>query len=602
MGELLVPVKTTKTQSSLEGNYESHLLGPKQQSLRLGHEEIGSPERALEILRSRPQQDVLHSVLKWLHPSNSSNNGFDVHGQTLQASQIVHTLVNDVLPGYWSLLSSEQSGQSRRTRDTMILIMSNLSGISMLISRLKTFISRTETSEGKRPVRDSGQAEALTSAMSMLESVLEPKDIIYAIWTRLCASSDLARRWLLWKELVTLLGGGRVLSTASEADVILEKSSDHIRQRSWLSDGSRYCSWLGHNLNRMLVLSKAHENDTRKAYLQMLDRALTLGHVDRTMEATFEGMISGTDLSPYASFTKHLGNSTKKVVVYSLLRNLNKIHMGSSPDGAVRELGSPKSIGGIAALLDWLSKKDEDLARLLVEWLSGDGIVQDLRIRRAVVAALAEDLHTLKSTVTDALRSFGDKLYIKHAPVLHQEGMTENLLLLIGYAHRKIPSYVADVSRSSPYLNAISNRLAASSHGVSVLGMYLGTALSRLVDPPEKRMNFGSEEMTSAQGQRYLSLTELRDPLGSITDLRHTEAKSELSIRTAKKPAAKEKNSYLGNGKASIGSKIISIEEVDDGSESEEGDLPMYAKPDSDASDSDEDPTVIERNKPTAPV
>ncbi|KAL8848600.1 MAG: hypothetical protein Q9221_006374 [Calogaya cf. arnoldii] len=598
MDGLLVPVETTKSQSSLRGNDESHLLGPKQGFLKLGHEEIGSPERALEILRSRPQQDDLHSVFKWLHPSNSSNAGFDIHGQTLQASQIIHTLVNDVLPNYWSLLSSEESGQSRRTRDTMILIMSNVSGISMLLSRLKTYISRTGTPEENRSVRDSSQVEALASAMSMLEAVLEPKDIVYAIWTRLCASTNLARRWLLWKELVTLLGGGRVLSTASEADAIVEKSSDHIRQRSWLSDGSRYCFWLGRNLNRMLVLSKAHENDTQKAYIQMLDRALTLGHVGKSL-LLYQ---SETDPSPYASFTKHLGNSTKKVVVYSLLRNLNKTPMSSSSDGAARESGSLKLIRGIAAFLDWLSEKDEDLASLLVEWLSGDGIVQDLRIRRAVVAALAEDLDTLKSTLTDALRSFGDKLYIKHAPVLHQEGMTENLLLLIGYAHRKIPPYITDISRSSPYLNAISNRLAAPSHRVSVLGMYLGTALSRLVDPPEKRMNFGSEEMTSAQGQRYLSLTEIRDPLGSRADLRHTEATSELSVRKAKKPAAKERKSPPGNQQASTDSKIISIEEVDDESEPEDEDLPMYAKPDSDASDSDEDPTVIERSKPTAPV
>lgn len=180
--------------------------------------------------------------------------------------------------------------------------------------------------------------------------------------------------------------------------------------------------------------------------------------------------------------------------------------------------------------------------------------------------------------------------------------MTENLLLLIGYAHRKIPAHVAEIARSSPYLNAISNRLAASSHRVSVLGMYLGTAMSRLVDPPERRMNFGSEEMTSAQGQRYLSLTGLRDPLGSIDDLRHREVKSELSVRPAKKPTAKENKSNERSGKPSTGSKIISIEEVDDGSESENEDLPMYTKPDSDPSDSDEDPTVIERNKPTAPV
>ncbi len=180
--------------------------------------------------------------------------------------------------------------------------------------------------------------------------------------------------------------------------------------------------------------------------------------------------------------------------------------------------------------------------------------------------------------------------------------MTENLLLLIGYAHRKIPQHVAEIARSSPYLNAISNRLAASSHRVSVLGMYLGTAMSRLVDPLDKRMNFGSEEMTSPQGERYLSLIGRRDALRSIEDIRLQDIKADLSVRQVKKSPVIEIKSQKGNAKAPTSSKIVAIEEIDDVSDSEDEDLPMYAKPDSDASDSDEDVTIIERNKPTAPV
>lgn len=280
MDELLVPLKTTtKLRSSPGGNVESRFLDSKQKSPKLSRGEIKSPEHALEILRSRPQQENIRAVLKWLHPGKCSNDGFNVHGQTLQASQIIHTLVNDVLPDYWSHYHLEQNEQSRATMDTMILILSNVSGISMLTSRLKTLIRRKEAPEENRSIRDSGQAEALTNSMVMLESILKPKDVVYTIWSRLCDTSDLARRWLLWKELVTLLGSGRVLSTASEAEAILEKSSDQIRNRSRLSDGSEYCFWLGCNLNRMLVLPRVDEDNARKASVQMLERALTLGHV-----------------------------------------------------------------------------------------------------------------------------------------------------------------------------------------------------------------------------------------------------------------------------------------------------------------------------------
>ncbi|KAL9033716.1 MAG: hypothetical protein Q9180_005800, partial [Flavoplaca navasiana] len=568
MDELLVPLKTTKAQSDPRSNVEYYPSDPKQESFKSGYGEITSAEHTLEILRCRPQQESFCAVLKWLHPNNGGSTGFDIHSQTLQASQIIHTLINDVLPDYWDIFWREHSEVNRRTRDTIILILSNVSGLSILNSRLKALITEKEGSGGNQSVRDSAQAETLKNTMLLLEAILEPQDFVRTIWSRLCRSSEPARRWLLWKEFVTLLGNGRILSTASEADAILQKSSDSIKERSKLSEGVRYRTWLGSNLNRMLVSSSNDKTDDRKACIQMFERALTLGH------ATFEGMLHGTDdLSPYISFVRSLKGSVKKIVVYSLLRNLATILTGPSSDGAAFEGKPRRPIGSIAALFRGFAEDDKDFAKLLVEWLSSDGIVQDLRVRRAVIAALAEDL-----------------------------GMAENLLLLIGYAHRKIPLYVAEMARSSPYLNSISNRLAAASHRVSLLGMYLGTAMSRLVDPLEKRMNFGSEEMTSPQGQRYLGLTDIQDPLGSTEDLKRKVAKSEMSIRAVKTSAIRDDKPKEGNGKVSTGSKIISIEEVDDEPESEDEDLPLYAKPDSDASDSDEDPTVIERNKPTAPV
>ncbi|KAL8774795.1 MAG: hypothetical protein Q9209_000734 [Squamulea sp. 1 TL-2023] len=607
MDELLVPLKTTTANANANASpnqeNEPYLLGAKQNLSTPAHRDIRSPEQALEILKSRPQQDELRSVLKWLHPTNSSKNGFDIHGQTLQASQIIHTLVNDVLPSHWSILTGEKTEQGRKASDNIVTILSNVSGISILTSRLKILTSWKENPESNSVVPEMGQAEALANSMSMLEAILKPKTVIGTIWLRLCVSSDLTRKWLLWKELVNLLGNGKVLSTVSEADATLGKLSDNIRDRSWLSDGSKYCTWIGYNLKHMITDSGKDNIDAQKAWVQMLERALTLGHVDQAIEATYEGMINATgDLSVYSSFTRILKGSTKKIVVYSLLRNLANIQTGTSPESAATVAEAHRGIGGIAALLSMLSKDDEDITKLLVEWLSSDGIVQNLQIRRAAIAALAEDVDNLKLSVSDTLRSFGDKLYIKHSPVLHQEGMTENLLLLVGYACRKVPQYIAELAYSSLYLNAISNRLAASSHRVSVLGMYFGTAMSELVDPPGKRINFSSEEMTSSQGQRYLSLTKVRDPLGSIEDIRHNEGKPNPTTRQAKKPAVQENKSQQGNGKVSTGSKIISIEEIDDESGSEDEDLPMYAKPDSDASDSDEDPTVIERNKPTTPV
>lgn len=159
------------------------------------------------------------------------------------------------------------------------------------------------------------------------------------------------------------------------------------------------------------------------------------------------------------------------------------------------------------------------------------------------------------------------------------------------------------MARSSLYLNAISNRLAASSPRASTLGIYVGTAISELVDPQDKRMKFSSEELTSAQGRQYRGLTRIQDPLESTDGLKQEEVSIKpTATRTQKSLGIQRVKSQSRISQALKVSKIISIEEVERGSDSEHDDLPTYAKPDSDASDSDEDPTVINRDKPTAPV
>lgn len=157
------------------------------------------------------------------------------------------------------------------------------------------------------------------------------------------------------------------------------------------------------------------------------------------------------------------------------------------------------------------------------------------------------------------------------------------------------------LSRSSLYLNAVSNRLAASSQRARFLGMVVGTAFSELVDPKDKRMAFSAGEINSSEGQWYRSLTRVNDSLGSIEDLKLASALPiESSVQRSK--VVKSSASARPKKPAQTSSKIISIEEIDDSSESEAEDLPMYAKPESDPDDEDDDPTLVQRNRPTAPV
>lgn len=173
--------------------------------------------------------------------------------------------------------------------------------------------------------------------------------------------------------------------------------------------------------------------------------------------------------------------------------------------------------------------------------------------------------------------------------------------MIAGYVHRKDKLQLSSLTRSSLYLSAISNRLASSSSRASLLGMVTGTALSELVDPEEKRMNFGTEELNSAEWQWYKSLTKIEDHVGLISDLKVMSTSLEKKHSSSSPISASNSKTLKPSIQKIPASRIISIEDLDDNSDSDE-DLPMYEKPDSDHSDSDEDATLVQRDRPVAPV
>lgn len=173
---------------------------------------------------------------------------------------------------------------------------------------------------------------------------------------------------------------------------------------------------------------------------------------------------------------------------------------------------------------------------------------------------------------------------------------TQIILLTAGYAHRLCPHQLRSITQSGTYLTAISNRLAASSPRTRYLGMIVGISLSKLVDPADKAMKFDLEQMESEEALWYMNLTNVKDEVGSISDLKHKIS-----------PYAPKKSKHQGRKAPQVDqpkssqatSKVLSIEEV---SEESDGDFLSYEKPDTDASDSEEDPTLINRSKPNSPV
>lgn len=149
--------------------------------------------------------------------------------------------------------------------------------------------------------------------------------------------------------------------------------------------------------------------------------------------------------------------------------------------------------------------------------------------------------------------------------------------------------------RSSVWLNAISNRLGAPHQRARFLGMVVGEGLSGLVDGGEKRLDFKMEETNQDEGKWYKGLTQVSDEVGPVDPLREPKPETPPRKRDDRqKPVNRPAPQPPQTG--------LIIEELSDEDAPEEDDIVPYAKPDSDPEDSDDDPTLIRRDKPKAPV
>jgi telomere length regulation protein len=163
--------------------------------------------------------------------------------------------------------------------------------------------------------------------------------------------------------------------------------------------------------------------------------------------------------------------------------------------------------------------------------------------------------------------------------------------------HRIAPLKLSMTLRSSLYLNAVSHRLAASSEKARFLGMVVGEALSALAEKSDKQMKFKVDELESEEAQWYKSLASVQDDVGPLEPL-----KAGHLVEPPREQKRDKRKVLPVAAPSQRSAKIVAIQELSDNNESEEDELVPYAKPDSDPEDSDDDPTLVQRNKPTAPV
>ncbi|EER43136.1 conserved hypothetical protein [Histoplasma capsulatum H143] len=606
MDELLTAVKTLENREELSVSKPPRTSVPTKEEKCSSHPSaINSLEEVLHTLRSSPDKRRVVQVLSFLDPAQGLGGGFNITAPTAQAARILHILITTTIPDHWGCLGDEDSpalegDHKPKPKAALLRCLSSLAGIGALVAHLRSLLSKHDSLPSEK---HSGNKIVIQDLITVLSSVLKPPDLLFNLYVNISSSVERpAQRQIMWKELISLLAAGKVLSVAAES-LLTIKDIKLPRSIHWIGDGNMYASWLGRCISRMASKVQSTDLDCWNYLAQFVGRSLSLGYPAQVVSEIYNTLLLQEDTSSnrFGILLDSLRRHDQLLLFKSLLHDLEKRFLAPSPSvvqSPLDDFNKSKAVSGVSAVVATIVRDRGFLKSQLSEWLvTGSEInIKGIDFRRALLASFGNQQEPILEILRRALDIFGDQLYIKHTPTRGQEANTQIILLTAGYAHRLCPHQLRSITQSGTYLTAISNRLAASSPRARYLGMIVGISLSKLVDPADKAMKFDLEQMESEEALWYMNLTNVKDEVGSISDLKHKTS-----------PYAPKKSKHQGRKAPQVDqpkssqatSKVLSIEEV---SEESDGDFLSYEKPDTDASDSEEDPTLINRSKPNSPV
>ncbi|EGR50761.1 uncharacterized protein TRIREDRAFT_57568 [Trichoderma reesei QM6a] len=605
MDELLTPVSTTYLKPRKDAQPLLSEVSSTKRVVDLPKvSQVNSPDEALEILRNQPDYDSLVRVLRYLTTDAAQPDAFNVHVPGPKSAAIIHVLVTDIAANYWTLL--KEGGASAGTEDgrddlhLFVACLQSVTGLNAVLTHLKALIQ--EHKLGSKEAKRIDLVLHISIFLDVLATVLEGDSAIQALWTastqRLATQ---ALRKVQSQALLSLITGGRILSIAAEA-IEVAGSENVDAKTTWPADGAKFTQWVAHNVIAWAKLIKT-EHDLQFCS-DVFQRGLSLGYQESLVKTVIDGLLlrEGSNPEDFSKVCLSQSSSAKRtmnILLQHLAQHLNGLDLGTPSFNTL--------ISAAAGVIDAVIKGNEGLYNHLVSWCtssSGAGLGDAVGIRRAVLAVLAQNKDGITTVFEKSLAQFGDQLYIKHAAILQQNVHAEVLLLSAGYVSRLSPIKLRIIVRSGSYLTAISNRIAATQARARFLGLIVGESLSTLMDDKSQKLDFHMEETESEEAQWLKSLTTVSDEIGSMEPILKAEAiglPAKKENRPSQKQTSKSKAKPKAKPEPSISTiKPIAIIEEVDSSEDDE-DLVPYAKG-SDPEDSDDDATLVQRNKPKAPV
>ncbi|PPJ56874.1 hypothetical protein CBER1_11105 [Cercospora berteroae] len=568
-----------------------------------------SSKQLLEILKSQPELQVLRNVLEQLRSGHSLPSSFCIDALGPQQAQIINTIVSNIIPNFWSALD-------KRDRKLLTSCLANVAGGNAIVARIRTVadvLSSTLSSKsGNRELQD---------LLAVMLQLLAGEKFVSRIWQGLVkAVPERTKRSMSWKEFINLIGSGKVVATIARAEDILSNASDVDVKRSWISNASEYTNWLGRSIMEMIAVG-AEESDEQanfQAAAQLLTKAFGLGYPVPLVKAILSytatlARSSSATTHGFLQLTRSLPIFTKRQFLESTLQWLSQL-CSSVPSGDGDDMTeSAKDVPSLAACIDLLVHEENASREQLLSFSADPTLLSttSVPVRRAMVAVIAGAVpDELPNVLEKLITTFGDRLFINHAPIIQQEVMAQLLLLVAGCLHRQSPMAALMTTRSSGHVSGTSNRLHSSNSRARWLGMVVATTISSIVDKEGARMNFETAEMKTEDAKWYQRLIKSEDKIGTLRDF-DSLLTSRSAMTNQGRKATRSKELPIINGKQSFGpprppvqTEVIGekVTELLDDEGEDDDELKPYAKPDSDPEDSDEDATLVNRETVRPPV
>jgi telomere length regulation protein len=571
-----------------------------------------SPQEWLNALRARPDEAKLIEILVVLDTDNVGQESFSLHSIGPLQAQIINVLIEDIVPVFWPTLSS-------KGRRGLLNCLNNVAGLSAVIAhinRLNQASTRTKISDG--------DAGGLSDLLDILNGLLSRDNFAFRVWKDLAgATLDPVKLQLGWKTFVALVGSGKIPATVAQAEDVL-RVPGRTESELWLASGSAFSSRLGRAIGTSLAACIAGPQDAPdglQAAVHLLEKALSMSYTNQLITGLLSFLCESSTLSAvrrecFTALIKSATTSKKRRYVESIIRWLSTVVETDVRHDTFYLQHDVPTISAAAALLREVINNDGVSKELLSEFCGDAALVGSLSFeaRRVCICTLADIASDdLEPLLEKLIKMFGGLLFINHAVTRQQDCLAQMIIMTAGYLHRISPMSVLMAARSSGHMQGVSNRLDSSNERARWLGMIVGTALSSKVDKAGSKMSFGTDDMLTREAKWYFSLIDIQDQVREMEDFSplFTVKSSIGRRRESPQPTARSVEMPIINGKPMfgpvrppipvqteiIGPKVSEVLETDENDE-----IQAYAKPDSDPEDSDEDATLVKRNKPRPPV